>query len=127
VPRGALLLERLDASRSLASIPLTEAAAIAGALARTLAIQAPRSFPLLQAAARQFAATLAARQRSLQDPVPGQWVTLAVRLAADLARDPVRCLIHTDLHYDNILASGRPGSSGLRSTLRPRPEPPNGR
>jgi hypothetical protein len=29
VPRGALLLERLDASRSLASIPLAEAAALA--------------------------------------------------------------------------------------------------
>jgi streptomycin 6-kinase len=109
VPRGALLLERLDASRSLASIPLTEAAAIAGAMVRTLAIQAPQSSPRLQAAARQLAATLAARQRSLQDPVPGQWVTLAARLAADLARDPVRYLVHTDLHYDNILASGRPG------------------
>jgi streptomycin 6-kinase len=41
--------------------------------------------------------------------VPGQWVALAGRLAADLARDPVRCLVHTDLHYDNILASGRSG------------------
>ena len=41
--------------------------------------------------------------------MPGPWVTLATRLAADLARDPARCLVHTDLHYDNILASGRPG------------------
>ena len=109
VPRGALLLERLDASRSLASIPLAEAAAIAGTLVRTLAIKAPESFPRLQAAARQLAATFAARQRSLRDPVPGQWVTLAARLAADLTRDPGRRLVHTDLHYDNILASGRPG------------------
>jgi streptomycin 6-kinase len=109
VPRGALLLERLDASRSLAGIALAEAAATAGALIRTLAIQAPPPFPALQAAARQLAATFAARQRSLGDPVPGQWVTLAARLAAGLARDPVRCLVHTDLHYDNILASGQPG------------------
>jgi streptomycin 6-kinase len=107
--RGALLLERLDASRSLDSIPLAEAAATAGALIRTLAIEAPPSFPSLRAGARQLAATLATRQRSLQDPIPGQWVTLAARLAADLARDPARCLVHTDLHYDNILASGRPG------------------
>lgn len=49
-PRGALLLERLDASRSLASIPLAEAAATAGALIRTLAIEATQSFPSLQAA-----------------------------------------------------------------------------
>jgi streptomycin 6-kinase len=109
LPRGALLLERLDASRSLASIPLDEAAATAGALVRTLATEAPRTFPSLQAAARRLAATFAARQRSLQDPVPGEWVRLAARLAAALAQDPVRCLVHTDLHYDNILASDRPG------------------
>jgi len=63
----------------------------------------------LVAAARQLAATFAARQRSLQDPIPHQQVTLAARLAAGLADDPVRCLVHTDLHYDNVLASGRPG------------------
>ncbi len=109
VPRGALLLERLDASRSLASIPLAEAAAAAGALMRTLAIEASGSFPSLQATARQLAATFQPRQRSLQDPVPGQWITLAARLAANLARDPERSLVHTDLHYGNILASERPG------------------
>jgi streptomycin 6-kinase len=109
VPRGALLLERLDASRSLADIPVTEAAAIAGALARTLAIEAPGSFPPLQAEARQLTTTLQARQRQLHDPVPAQWVTLAARLAADLAEDPARLLVHTDLHYDNVLASQRPG------------------
>jgi len=109
LPRGALLLERLDASRSLASIPLAEAAATAGALIRTQAIQPPPHFPALRAAARQLAATFADRQRSLQDPIPHRWVTLAARLAAGLADDPVRCLVHTDLHYDNILASARPG------------------
>jgi streptomycin 6-kinase len=109
VPRGALLLERLDATRSLASIPVTEAAATAGALIRTLAIEASGPFPSLQATARQLAATLQPRQRSLQDPVPGPWVTLATRLAVDLARDPARCLVHTDLHYGNILASERSG------------------
>jgi streptomycin 6-kinase len=63
--RGALLLERLDASRSLAGIPLAQAAATAGALMRTLAIEAPGSFPSLQATARQIAVTLPGRQRSL--------------------------------------------------------------
>jgi streptomycin 6-kinase len=109
VPGGALLLERLDASRSLASIPLAEAAAVAGALMRTLAIEAPGSFPLLQTTARELAATFPARQRALAHPVPGRWITLAARLAADLARDPGRWLVHTDLHYGNILASGRAG------------------
>jgi streptomycin 6-kinase len=109
VPRGALLLERLDASRSLAGVPVTEAAAIAGTLARTLAIEAPGSFPSLQAAARQLTTTLRVRQRELHDPVPAEWIALAVRLAASLAEDPARLLVHADLHYGNILASQRPG------------------
>jgi streptomycin 6-kinase len=109
VDRGALLLERLDASRTLASVPLAEAAATAGTLVRALAIEAPISFPSLQAMASEMAATLPARQASLGHLVPGHWVTLAARLAAGLAQDPERFLVHTDLHYDNILASERPG------------------
>ena len=108
-PRGALLLERLDASRSLAAIPVAEAAAAAGTLIRTLAIAPPGSFPSLRAQARQLAATIPARQRSLQDPLPGPWITLAASLAAGLARDTTRLLVHTDLHYDNVLATQRPG------------------
>jgi streptomycin 6-kinase len=108
-PRSALLLERLDASHSLAAIPVAEAAAAAGTLIRTLAIAPSGSFPSLRAQARQLAATIPARQRSLQDPLPGPWITLAARLAAGLACDTARLLVHTDLHYDNVLASQRPG------------------
>ena len=43
VPRGALLLERLDASRSLADIPLAEAAATAGTIVRALAVEIGRA------------------------------------------------------------------------------------
>lgn len=113
IPHGALLLERLDASRSLAIMPLAEAAAIAGALIRALAIEAPRSFPSLQATARQLAAAFQTRQQALDDPIPGEWIALAASLAADLAHDREHSLIHTDLHYDNILASHRPGEPWL--------------
>jgi streptomycin 6-kinase len=109
IPHDALLLERLDAARSLAGLPVAEAAAIAGALIRTLAIPAPLSFPAVQAEARELARTIPARQLSLHDVVPGPWVTLAAGLAADLAFDTARELVHTDLHYDNILTSHRPG------------------
>jgi streptomycin 6-kinase len=109
VPRGALLLERLNASRSLTGIPLAEAAATAGTLARTLAIEASGSFPSVRVEASHLATTILARQRSLHDPVSGQWIALAARLAADLADDPARLLVHSDLHYGNILASKRPG------------------
>ena len=109
VPRGALLLERLDASRSLAGVPVAEAAAAAGTLIRALAVEASGAFPPVRAEARQLATTIPARQRSQHDPVPGQWITLAARLAAELADDPARLLAHTDLHYGNVLASRRPG------------------
>jgi streptomycin 6-kinase len=109
VPRGALLLERLDASRALVGIPLAEAAAAAGTVARTLAVEASGPFPSVRAEARQLSTTIPARQRSLHDPVPGQWIALTVRLAADLADDPAHLLVHTDLHYGNILVSKRPG------------------
>jgi streptomycin 6-kinase len=109
VPRGALLMERLDAARTLAGVPLAEAAAIAGTLARTLAIEASGSFPSLPAFARELSTTLPGRQRSLHDPLPRRWVSLAAGLAAGLAEDPARLLVHTDLHYENILASQRAG------------------
>ena len=54
VPRGALLLGRLDALRSLVGIPLAKAATIAGTLAETLAVEASGSFPSVRAEARQL-------------------------------------------------------------------------
>jgi len=109
-PHGALLLERLNPARSLSALHVTEAAAIAGALIRTLAIEAPaETFPALQDTADELATTIPARQRSLHDLVPADWVTRATSLAASLAYDPQRLLVHTDLHYGNILATQRPG------------------
>jgi streptomycin 6-kinase len=113
VRHGALLLERLEAARSLASVPVAEAAAIAGALIRTLTIEAPRSFPSLVSTARELAATFRTRQQALQDPIPSEWIALAGSLAAALARDREGSLVHTDLHYDNVLASGRPDQPWL--------------
>ena len=108
-PHGALLLERLNSSRSLSALPVAEAAANAGAVIRTLAIEGPaETFPPLRDTACELATTFSGRQRLLHDPVPADWVTLAARLAASLAQDPGRLLVHTDLHYGNILASQRP-------------------
>jgi streptomycin 6-kinase len=118
-PRGALLLERLDASRSLAHVPLAEAAATAGMLIRRLAIEASGSFPSLRATAAELAVALPGRQASLADPAPGQWVTLAAGLAADLARDTAHHLVHADVHYENILASSRAGERWVAIDPKP--------
>jgi hypothetical protein len=50
--------------QSLAGIPLAEAAATAGALARALAVEASGSFPPVRAEASQLTMTIPARQRS---------------------------------------------------------------
>jgi hypothetical protein len=46
----------------------------------------------MQITARELAATFPARQRALAHPVPARWITLAARLAADLARDRAKAV-----------------------------------
>src|SRR6185437_15095453 len=53
--RGALLLQRLDPARSLASVPLTEAAIVAGELIRARAIASPEGIPSMEAVERGIA------------------------------------------------------------------------
>ena len=117
--RGALLLQRLDPARSLASVPLAEAAIVAGQLIRTLAIAAPEGVPSLEGVALGIAASLPIRQRLLGTPIPGRWVRAAVRLATDLATASHPALIHADLHYANVLAGGRPAAPWVAIDPKP--------
>jgi hypothetical protein len=41
--------------------------------------------PSVRAESSQLTTTIPARQRSLHDPVPGQWMVLACQASADLA------------------------------------------
>jgi streptomycin 6-kinase len=104
---GALLLERLDSRRSLASLELLSAAEAAGGLIRQLAIPAPPGLPRLADAANEIAETVRPRQEALGSPVPARWTDLAVQLARDLAADAGTILVHGDLHYGNVLAGTR--------------------
>jgi streptomycin 6-kinase len=104
---GALLLERLDSRRSLASLELRSAAEVAGGLIRQLAIPAPPGLPRLADAASEIAETVRPRQEALGSPVPARWADLAVRLAGDLAAGAGTALVHGDLHYGNVLAGTR--------------------
>jgi streptomycin 6-kinase len=107
--QGALLLERLDASRPLSRLPLADAARVTGELIRTLAIAPPATFLATQQEARQLTTSLRQRQRELDCPVPPAWIQLATGAAATLAESRAAVLVHADLHYDNILASYRAG------------------
>jgi streptomycin 6-kinase len=104
--RAALLLERLDA-RDLADLWDLEACEVVGELYPRLHVPAP---PQL----RTLAAVVSARTEQLRaldhDPaLPRRLVEQAVSLGAELAADPASTgtLIHTDLHYGNVLSAAR--------------------
>lgn len=105
--RHAVLLERLDSTRSLRGLPLFEAAEQAGAVARVLTVPAPSGFRVLADIAIEFVEAATVRQRELGGPVPTSWLDRAVGLAGELAVDAGSDLVHADLHYENVLASDR--------------------
>ncbi|MDI6102149.1 aminoglycoside phosphotransferase family protein [Actinoplanes sp. NEAU-A12] len=104
---GALLLERLDHTRSLRVLPLWEAAEIAGALIRTLAVAPPAGLRTLTEIAAGTADHLTRRQQALGDPVPARWMRMALRYASELPSAGDQALVHADLHYGNVLAGTR--------------------
>lgn len=114
---GALLLERLDAARSLQDVPLDAAAGVWGGLMRQLGL-VPDSRPEW----REFA-HVAARAEQWSDEFPETWERLGrpfprwlLEAALEVCqtrgavgrRSGTDVLVHTDLHFLNILA--RPGS-----------------
>ena len=114
---SVLLLERLDARRPLGSLPLEQTTAIWGALMRRLSLR-PDSrselsqIPALAAEAETWTDTLPADWEAAGRPFP-RWLleyaleTCQVRGAVGRrsARD---VLVHSDLHYANILARRAP-------------------
>lgn len=102
-----LLLERLDTT-DLGGIPETEACRVIADLYRSLHTPALPSLRPLSEFVERWTADLDALPRSA--PIPRRLVEQAVALGRDLANDtavPDR-VIHTDLHYANVL-SGRGG------------------
>ena len=104
---GALLLERLEATRTLDSLELRAAAQVAGRLLRRLAIPAPEGVRPLQAVAGDIGSSLQGRQERLGRPVPEDWLAIAGNLAHELGARAGDRLVHADLHYGNVLAGNR--------------------
>jgi streptomycin 6-kinase len=99
----AMLLEQAR-SETLADVTDTdEAVAIAGRLARRLAVPAPAGLPRLSDQAEQW-------QRELQaapDILPRRTVEAAISTFRELGPDQPGTLVHGDLHDTNILRSDR--------------------
>lgn len=102
----ALLLERLS-SEDLSAIPESEACAVVAGLYRTLHLPASPALRQLSVLVDRWTAELADLPRSA--PIPRRLVEQAVALGRELSADrsvPDR-MIHTDLHYANVLATSR--------------------
>lgn len=117
---GALLLERLDAGRSLQDIPLEAAAAVWGALVRRLSLVPDgrpewHKFDHIAARAEQWSDELPETWERLARPFPRWLLEAALEVCQTRGavgrRSGTDVLVHTDLHYLNILA--RPETAAL--------------
>ena len=109
----SMLLERLDAGRPLSDLPMADAAAVWGGLVRQLSIVPDdrpqwREFEHIAARAEQWSDDLPADWDQLGRPFPRWLLEAALEVCQTrgavgrrTARD---VLVHTDLHYLNILA-----------------------
>jgi streptomycin 6-kinase len=104
---GVLLLERLEATRTLDSLDLRAAAEVAGRLLRRLAIPAPAGIHPLRAVASAIEGSLTGGQARLGRPVPEDWLATAGGLAHELGVSAGDRLVHADLHYGNVLGGHR--------------------
>ncbi|MGK5637798.1 aminoglycoside phosphotransferase family protein [Streptomyces sp. URMC 126] len=108
---ATLLLERLDATRSLDDEPDAEAAllTLAGLLARLHTAPAPEGMRHLGDVVREMLTGVPEALPALEDPAERRWLADCAEVVRDVADEPGDRLLHWDLHYENVLAP-LPGS-----------------
>lgn len=105
--RFAMLLERAG-DGSLADVPdAEEAVALAGGLARRLAVPAPPGLPRLRDQVGRWQAEVRADAELLGDPLPARTMGAALAALAELGPDQPDTLVHGDLHFANVLRAER--------------------
>ncbi|RKT08617.1 streptomycin 6-kinase [Streptomyces sp. 3211.6] len=104
--RGALLLERLDAGRSLSAVPDGTAALtfLSELLAHLSAVPAPAGLRRLGDIAAAMLDRFPVYSRSLADPSERRLLASCAAAMGELLDEPGDRLLHWDLHYDNVLA-----------------------
>ncbi len=116
--RWAMLLERLDAGRDLHSLDVEEACRITGSLLAQLDRPALPQLDRLSAETERMAREFG----QAPDVIPRRFLDQARSLAGELADDPGvdARLVHTDLHYANVLAAPDP-DRGRWLAIDPKP------
>ena len=105
---GAMLLERLDATRPLSTVADTLALQIlAELLARLVAVPAPHGLRSLAGIAAAMLVQVPRAVPMLRDPADQRLVRICASAVTELISEPGDRLLHWDLHYDNVLAGQR--------------------
>jgi streptomycin 6-kinase len=122
----AMLLERLDAGRTLADLGMDDAAQVWGGLVRQLGLTPDhrpewREFGNIAARAEQWSDDFPADWEQLGRPFPRWLMEAALEVCQTrgaVGRRSARdVLVHADLHFLNILA--RPGTEGMDGAPAP--------
>lgn len=111
---GAILIERLDDKCSLLELSMEDAVPLWGAVVRELSIHPDnrpgwRELPRIAETAERFCDELPQRWSDLSEPFP-RWLletaleVCQIRGAVSLRSSGTEVLVHTDLHYMNVLA-----------------------
>jgi streptomycin 6-kinase len=120
---GAMLLERLDASRSLSAVEddMAATATLAGILARLAAVPAPRELRRLSDVAAGMLRRVPDALPRLADPGDARLTDTCAGAVRELLGEPGDRLLHWDLHYDNVLAATAAGERGPWLAIDPKP------
>ena len=118
-----MLLQRLDATRSLLAVMDDMAALriLSELLARLVAVPAPAGLRKLSDVAATLLDRAAAAQSRLPDRSDRRLVEACAASLREVLDQPGDRLLHWDLHYDNVLAA--PPSSGREEWLAIDPKP----
>ena len=109
---GALLLERLDDGRTLAGVPMDTAVQVWGGLVRKLSLPASDSpgwagIPSLAERTEQLSDELPAAWEDLGRPIDRRLLEAALEVCQTRGavgrRSSNDVLVHTDLHFENVL------------------------
>ncbi len=111
--RRVLLLERLDPNRTLRDLPIDDAVVTLAELLRRLAVPAPPGVEAVADHAARWVDELPRRWRASRPPHDVWLLDRAVGIARELGPSSGALLVHTDLHYENVLAT-LPGAARHR-------------
>ncbi|MBW8484109.1 aminoglycoside phosphotransferase family protein [Actinomadura parmotrematis] len=102
------LLERLDAGRPLSSVAGdTALQVLAELMARLTSVPAPEGLRRLSDIASAMLDQVERAVPALRDPAEQRLVRICAAAVAELVGESRACLLHWDLHYDNVLAGER--------------------